>query len=112
MEFSKSERAKARELLKKALEIEFAMGLQKFDKILEDWKYRKTETRESYYAIFQEVKDFDKHIAWRYDGVRNDDLEFIIIQLFNENILTEKDLEVFRSEIQAFIKMKGKRKAD
>lgn len=36
MEFSKSERAKARELLKKAVEIEFAIGLQKFDKIIED----------------------------------------------------------------------------
>jgi hypothetical protein len=106
MEFSKLERAKARELLKKAVEIEFAMGLQKFAKILEDWKDRKTDTRKSYYAIFQEIKDFDKHIAWRYDGVKNNDLEFIIIQLFNENIITNKDLEVFRPEIQESLRKK------
>jgi hypothetical protein len=112
MEFSKSERAKARELINKAVEIEFAMGLQKFDKIIEDWKYRKTETRESYYAIFEGVKEFDKQIAWRYDHVTNSNIEFLIVQLYSEKILNEEDLSVFRPETQEYIKMRVKRNAE
>ena len=112
MEFSKSERAKARELINKAVEIEFAFGLQKFDKILEDWKYRKADNRDSYHAIFKEVKEFDKHIAWRYDHVTNSNIEFLIVQLYSEKILYEEDLSVFRPETQEYIKMRVKRNAE
>ncbi len=82
---------------------EFAKGLDKADKILNDWKQGKGDARESYHALYKHISGFDKGIARRYDGMSNFDLVFVVVQQLNENLIDKQDLEAFSTEGQAFI---------
>lgn len=96
MELSKGDKKHARALMALCVEKEFEIGLTKFDKILQDWKNKKVASRESYYAIFTKVKDFDKHIAYRYDDIRNSTLLFNIVDLYTEKLISDEDLGKFQ----------------
>jgi hypothetical protein len=104
MELSKSEKRRARALLSQGVEKKFAIGLGKFDAIIQQWKEGKHDNREGYYAVFKEVKDFDKHIARRYDDVSNSLLFDKVIELMNDKLISEEDLEGFSEEIIEKIK--------
>lgn len=103
MELSKSDKRIARTIIEKGLMKEFEKGLNKADKILNDWKQGKGDVRESYHALFKHISGFDKGIARRYDGMRNSDLIYIVIQQLNEDLIEKQDLEAFSAEGQAFI---------
>ncbi len=94
MELTKPEKRHARALIDQSLEKEFVIGLKQFNGILQEWKDGKN-VRESYYAIFTAVKNFDKHIASRYDDQSNSTLIFVIIALFREKLISEEDLNGF-----------------
>ncbi len=103
MELSKSDKRIARTIIEKGLLNEFTKGLNKADKILNDWKQGKSDVRESYHALFKHITGFDKGIARRYDGMRNSDLLDIILQQLNENLIDKQDLQLFSAEGQDFI---------
>ena len=105
-ELTKSEKRHARALISQSVEKEFAIGLTKFDVIIQAWKDGKHENREAYHAVFKEVKDFDKHIARRYDGVSNSNLFYTIVALLQDKLITEEDLKGFQEEtIKTLIKI-------
>lgn len=103
MELSKSDKRIARKIIEKGLMNEFAKGLNKADKILNDWKQGKGDARESYHRLYKHISGFDKGIASRYDGMSNFDLVYIVIQQLNENLIDKQDLEAFSADGQAFI---------
>jgi hypothetical protein len=70
LELTKREKKLARELIEKGLQEEFKRGLTNFDAILQEWKTDSGDIRPHYYKIFNAVKDFDKHIARRYDNMK------------------------------------------
>jgi hypothetical protein len=104
MELSKSEKRLARALLSQSVEKEFALGLGKFDEIIQQWQDGKHDNRESYYAVFKAVKDFDKHIARRYDDISNSLLFDKVIELMHDKLIIEEDLKGFSEEIIEKIK--------
>jgi hypothetical protein len=103
MELSKSDKRIARTIIDKGLMKEFEKGLNKADKILDDWKQGKGDARESYHALFKHISAFDKGIGRRYDGMSNFTLVYVVIQQLNEKLIEKQDLEAFSADGQAFI---------
>lgn len=103
MELSKSDKRIARTIIEKGLLNEFTKGLNKADKILNDWKQGKGDVRESYHALFKHISGFDKGIARRYDGMSNSDLLDIILQQLKEKLIDKQELEAFSQEGQEII---------
>jgi hypothetical protein len=84
-ELPKADKKVARQLMDKGILIEFEQGMQNFFTILQEWKEKGGDTKETYYKIFSAVKDFDKHIARRYDAIGGSRyLEVVVAQLADE----------------------------
>lgn len=105
MNLSKSEKKIARIIIEKGLEKEFASGMELFYEILSDWKINHSDNKESYYKIYESVKQFDKQIARRYDNMKGSDYIFVIAAQFAEGIITENDLQEFSEETKQKIKL-------
>ena len=101
-ELSKADKRLCRELIKQGVEKEFAIGLNKFDAIIQAWKEGKLDSREGYHTVFKEVEDFDKHIARRYDNPSNSTLYFTIVALLHDKLITVEDLEGFSEQTKAY----------
>lgn len=100
-ELPKKDKKIARQLMDKGLLIEFEQGLKQFDAILQEWKAWNIETKETYYQIFSAVKDFDKHIARRYDGIGGSRyLETVIAQLADD-LYDISEVDSFSPEVKA-----------
>ena len=92
IEFSKKDKRIARELIEKGLQKEFQQGLQQFDAILQNWKNGQQDNRDTYHNLYKSVRDFDKHIARRYDNIKGSTyLDTLIAQLMN-GLICEEDL--------------------
>jgi hypothetical protein len=99
MQLSKGDKKVAVQLIRKGMQKEFAQGMAKFDAILQEWK-NKPNHQEAYLKLYKEVKEFDKHIARRYDAMSGSDYFFIVGAQFSEGLLEESDLEEFSPETQ------------
>ena len=100
LELSKREKKIARELIEKGLREEFKRGMLSFDAILQQWKNENGDVKENYYKIFTAVKDFDKQIARRYDGLSGSRyLDTVIGQLADE-LYDISEIEEFRPEVK------------
>ena len=105
MHLSKSERRIARKLIDIGLQKEFRNGMEKFHNITSNWKTKGLNAKESYYEIFKAVKNFDKHIARRYDGMTGSKYMYIVAEQLGESLITENDIREFSEETQAKIKL-------
>ena len=104
MELSKPDKKAAREIIEKGLQQEFAYGLNEFRELLNHWKENSSDNRETYQTLYKGVRDFDKHIASRYDAMRGSDHLFIIAAQLNEGFISEADLNGFSEQAQMAIK--------
>lgn len=101
MQLTKSEKKIARELFERCMQQEFSTGLQKFDALLANWKSGKfTTNQDAYHALFKAVASFDKHIARRYDGLTGSGYFFLLMDLYNHDLVSDEDLEPFRPEVR------------
>jgi hypothetical protein len=101
---SKKEKKVAREIIEKGLQIEYAKALSDADTVLQNWKDKGADNRDSYHSLFRTVKDNDKHIARRYDGMTGSSYVYIIAAQLADGIITVDDLKEFREETQEGIK--------
>ena len=104
MELSKKDRKVARQIIEDGLQKEFGKGLDKIDKVLKKWKEEKQDNRESYHLLFKTIKDFDKHIAKRYDNMTGSKYIFIIASQLHDDIISEGSLIELREEVIRKIK--------
>jgi len=104
MDFSKADNKVARKLFEVALQRELKKEMQAFSEILNQWKTQQPEDNKAdYYKIFTAVTDFDKHIARRYDGMRNSWFFDTVIAMLLDKTITESDLEDFSEEAKTGI---------
>ena len=104
MDFSKANNKVARKLFEVALQRELKKEMQAFSEILDQWKTQQPEDNKAdYYKIFTAVTDFDKHIARRYDGMRNSWFFDTVIAMLLDKTITESDLEDFSEEAKSGI---------
>lgn len=113
MDFSKADNKVARKLFEVALQRELKKEMQVFSEILDQWQNQQPEdNRDDYYKIFTAVTDFDKHIARRYDGMRNSWFFDTIIAMLLDKTITHANLEGFseeaKSEILRILKFREK----
>jgi hypothetical protein len=97
-ELTKREKKIARELMEKGLREEFKRGMLSFDAILQQWKSEDSDIKESYYKIFSAVKDFDKQIARRYDGIRGSDYDLVIVGQLMDELYDISEIDEFSPE--------------
>jgi len=99
-ELPKKDKKVARQLMDKGLLIEFERGLNSFDAILQKWKAENGDVKETYYAIFSAVKDFDKHIGRRYDGIGGSRyLETVVAQLL-DGVYDISEIDAFSPQVK------------
>ena len=103
MELSKQEKKIARQIIEIGLQKEFAKGLSDADTILNEWKNKSTDNRDTYHLLYKKISDFDKHIARRYDGMTGSKYLFIIAAQLQDSIISEIDLEEFSEAIKQAI---------
>jgi hypothetical protein len=99
MELSKKDKKVAREIIEKGVQIEFANGLNQADAVIQKWKNNHLGNREAYHLLFKKIKDFDKHIARRYDAMRGSRYFLTVANLFADRIITEEDIKDFSKEV-------------
>lgn len=99
-ELTKREKKIAREIIDKGLQIEYTNALNDADNVIQNWKNKITDNREAYHLHYKTVKDHDKHIARRYDGMRGSSYIYIIAAQLADKIISKNDLKEFREEIQ------------
>jgi hypothetical protein len=71
---------------------------------LNDWKNNSTNNRDAYHLLYQKIKNFDKHIARRYDGMTGLKYLYIIVAQLADGIISENELEDFPDAIKQKIK--------
>ena len=99
MELSKSDKKVAREVIEKGLQIELANGLKEAEKVISEWKNNQQNNRDAYHLLYKTIRDFDKHIARRYDRITGSNYIFIVMEQFVDGIITEEDLKDFSPEV-------------
>jgi len=100
MDLSKGDKKIAREIIDRGLIVEFEEGMEKFDQIMDSWRAGKTETKDAYYDLFQSVKDFDKNISYRYDGLSGSRYFQTVVDLLVDKKIPESEINRFRPEVQ------------
>ena len=103
MELSKSDKRAARAIIKKGMMVEMTRALHQAEAILSDWKAGKGNPHEAYLELYKHIRDFDKHVARRYDDVKNDDLILIVAQQLREGLVPRQELEAFSEEPRVWL---------
>jgi len=79
---------------------ELENGIDKIDRIIQQWKVKKSETKETYYEIYQTLTKFDKHIGWRYNDMKGSTyLNILAIQLADK-VISIDDLHEYDQDTQ------------
>lgn len=102
-ELSKPDRRAAREIIEKGLQQEFAEGLNQSYRILEDWKAGNKSNRDAYQELYGQIRDFDKHIAERYDNMKGSTYLFIIASQIIDGATEETELQKLSPEAIEFV---------
>ncbi len=106
MELSKRDKKIARQIIEIGLQKEFAKGLYNADSVLNDWKEKVRDNRESYHLLYKAINNFDKHIARRYDSMSGSKYAWIIAAQLGDEMISESDLaELSENVRQAIIHM-------
>jgi len=95
MELSKKDKKVAREIIEKGVQIEFANGLSEAGTIIKKWENHGLENSEAYHLLVKTVKDFDKHIARRYDALTGSRYFLTVVDLYADGIITDEDTKNF-----------------
>ena len=95
LNLSRQDKKVARAIIEKGLMREFAKGLADANFILHEWEKQVRDSRDSYHLLFKTIKEFDKHIARRYDAVTGSKYIFVIAGQLMDGIINEDDLSEF-----------------
>lgn len=104
MELSKKDKKVAREVIDTGLQREFEYGLSKTEEILLNWRKGVGNNKETYHAVYKQVKSFDKHIALRYDNITGSRYLLTITGQMLDDVIHEEDLVDFSEEVQLYLK--------
>ncbi len=94
-ELSKKDKRALREIIAKGMHQEFKAGMESFDAIMQQWRRNTAITghQEHYADLYGAVMKFNKHIARRYDNLKNSNLLFVSAAQIAEGSTSEADLE-------------------
>lgn len=99
MDLSKADKKVAREVIEKGLQIEFTNALHEADAVLQKWKKHDLGNPEAYHLLFKTIKNFDKHIAARYDDMRGSRYFITVVDLLIDGIIADEDIKGFSPQV-------------
>lgn len=103
-ELTKKEKKIAREIIEKGVQAEFKAGLEKAKQVITEWETGALNNRDGYHKLFKKIKDHDKIIQRRYDGMTGSRyLVTVAAILFNKQI-SEEEIEGFSDEAKQSIR--------
>jgi hypothetical protein len=102
-QLSKTDKKIVRALLDKGKAAEFKWGMQSFDTVLQAWRNEADNHQDNYYKIFNAVRDFDKQIARRYDGMTGSKFLLVLAGQVYDKFIDEAELEPLSPEVRDFI---------
>lgn len=100
LDLSKAQKKIARQVIEIGLIREFESGIGNIDKVIRQWKDGKAETKETYYQMYKKLKEFDKHIARRYDGMTGSKYLYILAGQLADGAIKVYDLSGFDPEVK------------
>jgi hypothetical protein len=103
MEASKKDKKTARQIIEKGLLAQFAKGLGDFELILANWKKQERDSRDTYLLLYENVINFDRQIATRYDRMSGSRYMYIIAEQLSDSLITEDDILELSEEARSFI---------
>jgi len=98
MELSKSDKRTARDIIKKGMLAEIQRGLHQAGEILQRWKAEQGNPQEAYHELYQHISTFDKGIAQRYDGLKNDTLLYVLVWQVREGLVDRQELDALSED--------------
>jgi hypothetical protein len=90
---TKGDKKILRQLIEKGLQKEYVKGIERLETVILQWRQGAADNRETYHQLYDTMRKVDKHIAFRYDGMRGSDYLLIVAVQFSEGLLEEADLE-------------------
>lgn len=96
----KSQKKKARKIIDKGLQKDYANGLLKVKDLLNNWSTEMPDHREIYMKVYKTVKNHDKEIARKFNNVTGSKYVFTIVILLLEGLISEEDLDEFSPPIK------------
>lgn len=97
--FSKADKKAARAVIDLAIQRDFDRILNEYYKLLSKWKTEKPlDNRLTYGSLYGAVRENDKYIARRYDGLSGSRYFNTIVGLLIDGVLSEGDLTDFSLE--------------
>ena len=102
-ELSKREKKIARQIIDKGADIEFKLGLKKVKALIAEWENGNLDNRESYHKLFQIVKEHDKRIAKRYDGLGGSRYLFTVAAILYDKQITQEEIKDFSDDAKEWV---------
>jgi hypothetical protein len=103
IELSKADKRTAREIIGKGLQQEFVNGLDRSFHILSDWKAGKKSNSDAYHELYEHIRDYDKHIAQRYDNMTGSKYLFILAGQIIDKVIDESELQKLSPDAFDFV---------
>lgn len=100
----KSQKKIARMLINKALRRECDSFLEKVGAFMQSVPENGKDSHENYLELYKKVDNFDRHVAWRYDGLTGSKYFATVVGLYCENVLSDEDISLFDEERQRYIR--------
>ncbi len=92
LQLTKAEKKLARQIIEKGLMQEYATGIEKQSKIIEQWKNNQFDNKDAYLKLYKSLTNYDKHIARRYDRMSGSKYLYIIAELLADKIINLQDI--------------------
>src|SRR5690349_15499603 len=103
-DLSKRERKIARTLIEQSVEKEFETGLNEAEAILADWKNKTLTGREAFHKLRDNMNDFRKYLARRYDNRSTSHSLLLIAAILKDGYIKEEDIKDFSEAAKEQIK--------
>jgi len=103
MDLSKKDKKACRELIETGIQREFTSGLEEAESILCNWKSRKKGVKDTYYALYKMIKEFDKYIGRRYDGITGSHYLSSVAVLVRDKIISPEECSPFSEDVRHVI---------
>jgi hypothetical protein len=91
-ELTKSDKKILRAAIDIGLQKDFAAAILTAEGIVAQWKEKQLDNRDAYHSLFREIKERDKLIARRYDGLTGSGYVDLVVELHIKGSVSEAEL--------------------
>lgn len=98
MELTREEKKICRNIIARALQRDYEKAILKTENIIQKWKNKEADSAETFFTLYNTLKERDKYIAMRYDNISASSYLQTLAILLIEETLTMDDLNELTHE--------------